>query len=186
MNARVVFLLPLLSVVACSVPAPGEPAGQALCTPLTPAADSSLAAHPSLWALDSAPPLSAEQERLLAGIRARPTTAELHLAHLSPAADSLLRLGSRVVLTVSPGRSVVVVGDRVTRRGPSDVSWGGAIQGEWGRVELVLTSQGVTGSLQSAAKDDAGRLAYASYRIEPISGALEALVCVDASKYPPD
>ncbi|HJS42803.1 MAG TPA: hypothetical protein VJ755_04985 [Gemmatimonadales bacterium] len=112
-----------------------------------------------------------------------PTTAELHVARLSPDADSLLQLGSSVVLTVAPGRAVIAAGQDVTRRGPSDVSWSGAIENEFGHVSLVLTTIGVTGSLQSVARES---LVHASYRIAPLGGGLQAISCVDPSRFPPD
>jgi len=180
MSVRLFFLLvSVLSVAACATMGPEGPPLAAVCTSLIPAQDSSLAAHPSLWTLDSAPPLSAEQERRLSDIRARPTTADVHLARLSPAADSLLQPETAIALTVSPGRSAIVRGETVTRRGPSDVSWSGLIQGEFGRVTLVLTTKGLTGTLQSLRN-------YASYKVEPIGGGLQAIACIDSSQYPPD
>jgi len=73
----------------------------------------------------------------------------------------------------------IVRGETVTRRGPSDVSWSGLIQGEFGRVTLVLTTKGLTGTLQSLRN-------YASYKVEPIGGGLQAIACIDSSQYPPD
>ena len=172
---------------ACSTPPdPVELSGPAVCTPLAPADDSSLSANAFLWTFDSAPP-PPEQQQWVFKISELATTAEVHLARLSPAADSLLHPGNAVVLPVSPGRAAVAVGERVTRRGPSDVSWSGPIQGEKGGwVTLVLTDKGVTGTLQSVRTGEDGKLVFASYRFTPIGGGWQALVCVDPSKFPPD
>jgi len=133
-----------------------------------------------------APPLSHQQEALVARIRNRPTAADIHLARFSNAADSLLQAGDTIVLTVAPDQSAIVVGESVSRRAPWDVSWAGPIQGESGWVTLVLTIEGITGTLQGVRKDSTGHLAHASYKFEPLGGGLEALVCVDESKYSPD
>ena len=138
-----------------------------------------------LWILDSTASLSTEQERLLTNIRNLPTTAELRVARLSPDADSLLQLGHSVVLTVAPGRAVIAVGENVTRRGPSDLSWSGAIENESGRVSIVLTAIGVTASLRSVALRET-ELVHASYSVGPLGGGLQAIACVDQSKFPPD
>jgi len=90
------------------------------------------------------------------------------------------------VLTVAPGRAVIAVGQAVARRGPSDVSWSGAIENEFGHVSLVLTTIGVTASLQSVAREATGSLVHASYRVAPLGGGLQAITCVDPSKFPPD
>src|SRR5258706_260297 len=127
MSARLVLLLPLVAVSACSETPAALLLKPAVCHPVAARPDSELSGRAPLWSLDSASTLTPEQERLVASLRAQPTTAELYLARLSPSADSLLQLGNEVVLTVSPGRSVVAVGDQVTRRGPDDVSWSGPI-----------------------------------------------------------
>lgn len=185
MKVRPLLFVRTFVLLACSPAAPGEPPTPtaAVCRHLIGADDSSLIAHAPLWILDSTASLSIDQERLLANIRSSATTAELHVARLSPDADSLLQLGNSVVLTVAPGRAVIAVGRNVTRRGPSDVSWIGAIENEFGHVSLVLSTIGVTGSLQSVARES---LVHASYRVAPLGGGLQAVICVDPSKCPPD
>lgn len=177
MSARLLLLLPLVAVPACSETPAAPPLNPAVCHAVAARPDSELLGRAPLWWLDSTSTLTPEQERLLASLRAQPTTAQLYLARLSPAADSLLQLGNEIVLTVSPGRSVVAVGDQVTRRGPNDVSWSGPIDSLFGQTTLILTRVGVTGTLHSG---------NAVYSFAPISGGLEALTCVDASKYLPD
>ena len=163
-----------------------EAEGAAVCTRVAPASDSAVAAHAQLWTIEPTTVLSMEQQTWLSRLRDEPTTAEVHVARLSPVADSLLFLGSAVVLPMAPGEAVVAVGDNVERRGPTDVSWTGPIAGEFGRATLVLSGRGITASMQSVRTDDADRLVIASYRATPIGGGLEAVVCIDASKLPPD
>ena len=177
MNARLWLLLPFVAVPACSETPAELPLTPAVCHAVAARRDAALLGRAPLWSLDSAPPLSVEQQGRLLLIQARSTTADVRLARLATSADSLLQLGNEVVLTVSPGRSVVAVGEQVTRRGPNDVSWGGPIDGIFGWASLVLTNVGITGALHSG---------NAAYHFEPIGGGLQALTCVDASKYGPD
>ena len=177
MSARLLSLVPLVAVAACSETPAAPPLTLAVCHPVAARPDSELLGRVPLWSLDAAPTLTPEQERLVASLRAQPTTAGLHVARLSPSADSLLQLGNEVVLTVSPSRSVVAFGDQVTRRGPNDVSWSGPIDNIVGQATLVLTGVGVTGTLQSG---------NAVYSFAPLGGGLEALTCIDASKFGPD
>jgi hypothetical protein len=177
MNARLLFVLTVLVVPACSETPPELAPSPAVCHAVVAARDSALLGLAAMWSLDSTPLLTVEQQQRLALIRSRPTSADVHVARLSPSADSLLQLGNAVILTVAPGRSVVAVGENATRRGPNDVSWSGPIEGVFGWATLVLTGVGVTGSLHSGT---------AAYHFEPIGGSLQALTCIDGSKYGPD
>jgi len=110
LSARYGGTLLLAVLTGCSEPgAPGiEEPLPTVCTHLAASDHSSELTHSFLWTIDTAPPLSAEQQAQLSGLREMPTTAEVHVARLSPAADSLLHPGSRIVLTMSPGRWAVV------------------------------------------------------------------------------
>lgn len=161
-------LLPETPAV-CPEPLPGRAA--------SPAADA-----PPLFELVSAPALTPEQEHFLGVIRGEPTTAGVHLARLAEGAAALLEVDRAIRLDVSPAQRFTAVGRRVERRAADDVSWSGRIAGENGDVTLVLTGRGVTGTLQVLPFD----AAPATYSIRPLGGGLQAIVCVDQSKLPPD
>ena len=172
-----------LASCCAGLPTELEPLAPAVCRepPLALAAMPLPSAGP-LFTLVESPVLDAGQERLLGVIRARPTTARVHVARLAGGAGSLLQAGREITFPVSPERSFTAVGRQVTRRAPDDVSWSGRITGEHGEVTLVLTARGVTGSLHSMPPGGGSTL----YAFEPIGGGLQAVVCADPGRLPPD
>lgn len=166
-----------LGTWSCSDPtsnAIDKETGGSLPTPSTAAQGAML--PEALFTIVDQPQLSAEQARFLSVIRERPTTAEVHLARLANTPALLLQKGNALVLNVSPGRLFVAVGEWVTKRGPDDISWSGALQNQFGSAGLVLTKKGITGTIRTVS---------ATYWFEPISGGLHALIRVDQSKFPP-
>lgn len=136
----------------------------------------------SLFVLLPEPALTAEQEGYLGSIRSQPTTARIHVARLVEGVEAVLQADRPVTLNVSPTRSFVAVRVDAGRRDADVFSWQGRISGEYGTATLVLTGKGMTGVLQSLP---AGAPS-AVYSIHPIGGGLQAIVCVDAGKAPPD
>lgn len=121
--------------------------------------------------------LSLEQERLLSVIRERPTTAEVQIARLANNPAALLKKDKSMVINVSPGKRFIVSEDTVTRRESNDVSWAGKLQDQVGRATLVLSPHGITGTLSTRSKH---------FRFAPLGKGLQALIRVDASKFPPE
>jgi len=136
----------------------------------------------TLFAIGIAPAMSTEQQGRVTAIWARETTAEVYVGRLIENASSLLELDRAIVFTVSPTRSFGVRGVRAQVRAPNDISWTGPISGEYGSVQLVLTEKGVTGTLQSFP----GGGLPTTYQFESIGGGLQAIICVDEQKFPPD
>ncbi|HEX6373954.1 MAG TPA: M12 family metallo-peptidase [Longimicrobium sp.] len=145
---------------------------------LTPSADTSMsaaAAQENLFTLVPEPALDNVQQGRLATIRGRASTASVHFARIAGAPGQLMRQGSALRVPVAPGVQVVAVGERVQQRGANDVSWGGAVQGTHGSVQLVLAEGGVTGTVT---------IGTASYAIEPLGGGLHAISRIDQSGFP--
>lgn len=138
---------------------------------------SAAAAQEVLLTLVPDPELTGAQQSLLSTIRARPSSAEVHVARLADAPDSLLRQGKAVAFSLAPGKRVVALGERVERREPGDLSWSGSIRGEPGAVQLVLSGRDVTATL---------RTAESVYHVEPLGGGLHAVTRVDQTRLPPD
>ncbi len=153
----------------------------AACDSTAPDADSpdaaayAAAARNELFTEVTQPRLNPRQEALLATIRARPTTAEVRVARLSAAPAALLKHGTSLGITVSPGRRFVAVGERVVERGPQSISWGARLHGQGGAASLVLSGDGITGSVHAE---------NTTYTFEPLGGGLQAIVRVDLAKFP--
>ncbi|HEX2202664.1 MAG TPA: M12 family metallo-peptidase [Longimicrobium sp.] len=135
------------------------------------------AAQDELFTEVAQPRLNPRQEALLGTIRSRPATAEVRIARLAAAPAARLRRGAALGLTVAPGKRFVAVGERVTERGPDNVSWGGKLRSEGGEADLVLSGDGVTGAVRGETE---------AYEIEPLGGGLHAIVRVDPAKLPPE
>jgi hypothetical protein len=124
--------------------------------------------------------LPAQQSRSLEALKARPTSAAVHVMRLADTPAALLEQGKALTLNVSPGKSVVVVGKQVQQRSRSGISWAGPLQGENGWATLILTDKGITGTLRSGTPQSG----FTFYRFEPIGDDLQAVVRVDASQFP--
>ena len=162
---------------ACGNDVVGERATPAICrAPAVITATS--AGAPALFTLEDSAQLTSGQEHYLGSVRANPASAEVHLARLAPDAAALLQPGDTVLLTVSPTRSFSAIGSRVTPSG----SWEGRIENEFGSALLVLHEGDLTGTLQSVP--NGGPISTFAFR--PLGGGMHALVCLDASKFPPD
>lgn len=135
------------------------------------------AAQETLLTLVPGPELTAAQQALLATIRARPSSAEVHVARLAEAPGRMLRQGEAVGFGLAPGKQVVALGERVVRRGEGELSWSGSIRGEPGTVQLVLAGRDVTATLHTAES---------VYHVEPLGGGLHAVARVDQTRLPPD
>ena len=106
--------------------------------------------------------LPAQQSRSLETLKARPTSAAVHVMRLADTPAALLEQGKALTLNVSPGKSVVVVGKQVQQRSRSGISWAGPLQGENGWATLILTDKGITGTLRSGTPQSG----FTFYRFE--------------------
>lgn len=140
-----------------------RPAGQPSATPLL--------------ALVPAPALTAAQQELLGYIRARPSSAEVHVGRLADDFAALLRGRQPIEIAVSPTRGFVAVPTEVVPR-PDGVSWSAGLAAEQGNAFLVLNATGISGYVASALNQ--------SYTLESVGDGLVAVVCVDRSKHLPD
>lgn len=122
--------------------------------------------------------LSDAQEGRLGRIRDRGISPRVNVARSASAPSQLLRENRNLRLTVAPGLSVVATGERVQRRGESDISWGGPVQGrEDGWVQMVLSDEGMVGTVT---------LGTEQYAIEPLGNGMHAVSKLDQSKLPPE
>src|SRR5688572_1372118 len=122
--------------------------------------------EPDLLTAVRVPQLTAEEDAWLQRIRSRKTSAVVHVARIAPGASAQLVAGRAVSLQLTPDLRITAVGNRVQRRATNDVSWAGSLQGTDGRVSIVLSPKGLTGS---------ARCDSTTYTIEPIGGGLHAI-----------
>ncbi len=132
-------------------------------------------AQENLLTLVPEPALAATQRDLLATIRGRSSTAEVHLARIAAAPARMLRQGGAVRIAVAPGVHVIAVGERVQQRAADDVSWAGSVRGDEGWVQMVLMDGGVTASVT---------VGNALYGIEPLGDGLHAVSRIDQAGFP--
>jgi hypothetical protein len=135
----------------------------------------------TLFRLELAVVLSKDQARHLEAIEDQPGTARVLVGRLAPDAEAIVQPGNRVAFTVAPGRTFTVLGDATMTTGTDYRFWTGKVDAENGGADLVLTSLGVTGELQSYRTDG-----HTAYSFQPLGGGLEAIVCVDMSRMPID
>lgn len=128
-----------------------------------------------LFSLVMVPALTKDQDGILSRIKARGSSAEVHIVRLNSSPHSFLQVGKAVVFPLSPTLQVVAVGESLVERRADDLSWGGAIRTNSGSIQLVLTSKGVTASIHTLTE---------LYRIEPIGGGLHAVIRV--TNLPPE
>ena len=121
------------------------------------------------------PALDNAQRGLLATIRGRSSTAEVHLARIAGAPGQALQKGAVVRLGLAPGVQVVAVGQNRSERSASDVSWSGPLRGAEGWVQMVLADGGVTATVT---------VGNAQYSIEPLGNGLHAVSRIDQHGYP--
>jgi hypothetical protein len=140
-------------------------------------AENPVAAQENLLTLVPQPSLNTAQEGRLSAIRGRRTTDGVHTARMASAPGQLLRAGSLLRLAVAPGVNVVAAGQQVQQRGANDVSWGGPVQGTHGWVQMVLSPEGLTGTIT---------VGLTSYRIEPLGNGLHAVSKIDQNGFPPE
>ncbi|HYH81170.1 MAG TPA: M12 family metallo-peptidase [Longimicrobium sp.] len=134
-------------------------------------------AQENLLTLVSKPSLNRGQGDRLASISGRSSTAEVHLARLAAEPERMLRQGAAVRIAVAPGVQVLALGERVQQRAAEDISWGGAVQGAHGWVQLVLADGGVTATVT---------VGNAQYSIEPLGNGLHAVSRIDQGGLPPE
>jgi hypothetical protein len=179
---RAVLALSVASALAgCDTPVIVEREGPAVCRePFSPQGAAPLA--DSLLVIVETPTLTAEQERRLSLARAQETAGRVLVARLTEPAEPLLQPGREFVLSVSPARAFVLVGQQLSS-GSGYVGWHGRIAGEIGEAGWVLTHEGITGGLQSIPTDGT---VPSLYSIHPLGGGLHAVICLDPSKFGPD
>ncbi|HSJ05775.1 MAG TPA: M12 family metallo-peptidase, partial [Longimicrobiales bacterium] len=146
-------------------------------TPSAPTPMSAASAQENLLTLVPEPALTGAQRGLLATIRGRPSTAEVHLARIAAAPGRMLRPGAALRLGIAPGVQVVAVGERVQERAATDISWAGPLRGGEGWVQMVLADGGVTASVH---------VGYTLYSIEPLGNGLHAVSRIDQAGFPGD
>jgi hypothetical protein len=115
------------------------------------------------------------QRNLLATIKGRSSTAEVHLARVAGAPGRMLKQGNAVRIGVAPGVQVVAVGERVSQRSADDVSWAGPVRGGEGWVQMVMMDGGITATV---------RLGNTVYSVEPLGNGLHAVSRIDQRGYP--
>jgi hypothetical protein len=120
--------------------------------------------------------LDNSQRNLLATIKGRSSTAEVHLARIAGAPGQMLMQGNAVRLGVAPGVQVVAVGEKVVQRSAEDVSWAGPLRGGEGWVQMVYADGGITATVRVGE----GTV----YSIEPLGNGLHAVSRVDQHGYP--
>ncbi|HET7462182.1 MAG TPA: M12 family metallo-peptidase [Longimicrobium sp.] len=120
------------------------------------------------------PALNARQHQLLATIRGRASTAEVHLARIAAGPGRQLQSGGAIRLAVAPGVNVVALPEHFQQRAADDLSWSGPVQGG-GWVQLVYMDGGVTATVT------VGRTQYG---IEPLGDGLHAVSRIDQSGFP--
>lgn len=119
--------------------------------------------------------LDNSQSRLLATIKGRPSTAEVHLARIAASRGQSLEQGGVLRLGVAPGVQVVAVGERVAKRGAEDISWAGPLRGGEGWVQMVYSDGGITATV---------RVGNTTYSVEPLGDGLHAVSKIDQHGYP--
>jgi hypothetical protein len=146
-------------------------------TPTAAVPANAAASQEDLFTLLPNAALTNAQQSLLSTIRSRPSTAGVNVARLASVPAGMLQHGRAVRFNVAPGRPVVAVGSRVEERGPSDISWGGPVQGQEGSVQMVLSGEGVTATV---------RVGEDLYHVEPLGGGLHAISQVNQAALPPE
>jgi hypothetical protein len=168
MRARLsLFLAASLSMAACQG---GDDVTPPAAEPMNAAA-----AQENLLTIVPEQALNAMQRGRLQNVRGRLSSAEVHLARIASAPGRLLNQGAAVRVAVAPGVQVSAVGERVQQRAANDVSWGGPMTGGNGWVQMVLSPEGITGTVT---------IGFTSYSIEPLGGGLHAVSRIDQSKFP--
>ena len=137
----------------------------------------SAAVQENLLTIVPEPALTGRQQELLATIRGRASTAEVHLARIAAAPGRMLAQGAAVRIGVAPGVQVVALGERVQRRAADDVSWAGPVQGTDGWVQMVFMDGGVNATV---------RIGFTSYSVEPLGNGLHAVSRIDQNGFPPE
>jgi peptidyl-Asp metalloendopeptidase len=167
MKTRIALVFASLGLAACQADDIIPPAS----TAMNPAAQENLLTVVPEAALD------AGQRNLLATIRGRSSTAEVHLARIAAAPERMLQRGALVRLAVAPGVHVVAVGERTEQRAAGDVSWAGPVRGADGWVQMVFMEGGVTATVTAGGTQ---------YSVEPLGGGLHAVSRIDQSGFPAD
>lgn len=168
MKARLALVFATAALAACQVDGISPPAS---------GAESAAAAQENLLTLAPDAALDRSQQGLLATIRGRSSTAEVHLARAAAAPGRMLQRGAAVRLGVAPGVNVVAVGERMERRGADDLSWSGPVRGGQGWVQMVVMNGEVTATVT---------VGNAQYSIEPLGNGLHAVARIDQSGFPSD
>ena len=147
---------------------------------VTPAASSAAtpgSVQENLLTLVGEQGMDPDQRDRLDRIRGRGISPRVNVARAGNAPEQLLRQGSTLRVGVAPGVQVVAVGERVQRRAADDISWAGRVRGAEGWVQMVLSEEGMTGTVTIGTE---------AYSIEPLGNGLHAVSKLDQSKLPPE
>lgn len=123
--------------------------------------------------------LTSDQEDLLSRIKSRKTSEEVLIGQLTDSPQRLLEEGSSLGLPVSDLQIYVAEKERVAKRESGNISWSGNLKTEFGKVTLVLSDKGVTGTLWDWSDS-------VLYKFEPIGDGLLAVIKVDDAEYGED
>ncbi|QIL90697.1 PKD domain-containing protein [Microbulbifer sp. SH-1] len=83
----------------------------------------------------------------------------------------------RIALTLFDGTSIVLLEERLEKRGTNDFSWFGRVEGEPGSLAILVVKYGnVTGQIEFGGKQ---------YEIHPAGGSTHSLAEIDRSALPP-
>jgi peptidyl-Asp metalloendopeptidase len=168
MRARLALVLTTSLLVACQ--------GDEITPPASPSMNVGRSQENLLTLVPQAA-LDRGQRDLLATIRGRSSTAEVHLARIGSAPGRMLRQGAVLRIELAPGVQVVAVGERIAQRAADDVSWAGPVQGDEGWVQMVFMDGGLTASV---------RVGNTLYGIEPLGNGVHAVSRIDPAGFPPD
>lgn len=169
MQARIVLVLAAtLGLAACQADD---------LTPPTAPSGSAAAAQENLLTIIPEPVLASSQQNLLATIRGRPSTAEVHLAQIGATPGRALQAGGAIRIGVAPGVQVVAARRAFTQRAAEGISWSGPLQGRDGWVQMVLSDGGVTATVT---------VGQTQYSIEPLGNGLHAVSRLDQRGFPPE
>ena len=135
-------------------------------------------AQDSLFTIALEPQLNEEQERLVAVIKNRPTTAELHFANLVNDHENLLKEGKTLGLPLSDQKLFVAVGERTAVNKLGYLSWIGKSENPLNTATLILSPEGEVGGTL--------RVEESIYQIEPLGDGVIVIILIDQSKFLPE
>src|SRR5690625_3429635 len=122
--------------------------------------------------------LNEEQKRLIAVVKNRPTTAELHFANLINDPENLLKEGKALRLPLPDQKLVVAVGERTAVNRLGYLSWIGEGMSPRDTATVGLSPEGEVGGTLSVE----GSI----YQSGRLGGGLRAIILIDFGTFLPD